>query len=479
MRKLSLGIFFIVVGVILVSPFLMGVTAQKSFESYIQYINSQTPAVQLKIEDYQKGWLTSKAVIGMNIDLDKPIGDVSIPFKLKFIENIHHGPILFDMNFKLAQAYFETSFNLSDATKKKLGEFVTFAPGFPSLSSNILLTLQGNFEGTFQLPEFRVTSLENKDHYMVWKGLEGNTTFDRSFTKTAGQAKMKGLTLTGKKSALNMGDTDLRYNLIRKEHELWTGDITVKQNDVVAQDNQDEVFKLTSFTVKSVTQLVNDFLSYHFNFDLNKLFAESKEYGPFSVDLHINNLDAKVVSRLQENIEKANNPNLSETERQMIVMAVLPSLPGILTAMTEFTVDASLKLPQGLMTSKGSIRVNGDPTSAGMFNVMKLRSQLQANLDTKLPVAVLKEALLGKEMIKLQKEQILLVRQAKAHQENQTGHVVKPLTAEEIKTKSQEEVDAKLAKWEGAGFLQRSEDNYIINLWIDKGQLKVNGRMVN
>src|SRR5690606_15803184 len=97
--------------------------------------------------------------------------------------------------------------------------------------------------------------------------------------------------------------------------------------------------------------------------------------------------DVKTLARIQGNLEKANSPSLSSSEKQMIMMALLPSLPNIITPKSEINIDADFNTPDGKVTAKGYLRLKGNDGDA--INMMNLRKNLLVDIEAKAPSIII------------------------------------------------------------------------------------------
>lgn len=477
MKKLSIGLVLVTVAAVLSMPLIMGFIAEHSLRDYIEYANQQTPIIKFDIKEYSKGWLNSNAKIGVKFDLrSKSTGELKV-IEIEFNEKVHHGPIIFRKGSKLALAYFESSFVMHDDTKKYLDEVAKFTPSYPRLDSTIVLGFDRQFTADFSVPSFKAISSKNNQEYFEWQGMQGTATMSKEFNKTFGNTEIPGITIVDDKISITIGKMKADYDLMKNDNEIWSGDMRISQGNIIVKGKDNEVFELDKFTLKSVTTLINNFLSYHFNFDMTHALADEKKYGPFKLNFEIKNLDASMISKLQDNVKKANNPNLSNNERQMIIMALLPTLPGIITPMTELTLDADLKLPEGVLESKGYIRIKHNGKKEGPVNIMLLRKELLASLDARFPVKVAHFIAKRNVAEKLGKEQLQHQQLAAMHPDKKQAF--KQLSKEAMDKMAETRTVKQLSQLENSGVLKKSGDYYVLKLWLEDGHLKVNGRALN
>lgn len=494
MRKL-LSFLLLLVVVIAALPFAMGFVAKNKFIDFVHNID-KTPNVQVEVKDYRRGYRQSSADLVVTLSEHalrkkgaKPGGDMQFTFH----HIIKHGPLLFENNkmhwgYALSQGRFEVDSDI----KQQLSSLLPAGQTLPQLKTHALFTLAGGVNVTLAVPAF---TLEKKgEGTFAWEGMTATWNYSRGMNKMNGDLLLDKLHITTPMMQLQQDKVSVTYDQ-RQAEGLWVGTADMNYPQLQVMVNGQPRLSVKNFTLQSESNIAQKLLGMTLNLTVDKWQFEDALYGPGKFVLAINKLDAATLIKIKDQLEAADDASMSQQQRQLMLMSMLPMLPALLDKGAEVQVHTlNLTTPEGLLRANAKVTLMPPADNApakGMFAMIK-RVQAQANLEV--PAALVKKYLHSSSRSAIARQQRIKAIMAKHKQQAQQKQnqavaanstaaqtpaaVPQPvtLTPAQIDQQAAEQTQQKIAKWLSGGLLIQEGEIYKVNIKFNNGQLIVNGK---
>ncbi|WIO75086.1 YdgA family protein [Porticoccaceae bacterium LTM1] len=222
---------------VLAGPFITAGVAKQSIENDIAMIN-EIPGYKAELVEYEKGWLSSSAVLTLGIDTEMMFGPAmadlpasereifkSMPNIARFELSMGHGPVIFADGGKLGLASINGTLDLSHSDKavelqKKLGidSFMTYSS---------LINYFGNASFTANSPKF--TFNPDEDTTITFGGIDLNGGYERSNRKGDVSGQIGEILVEASEGTLRVEPMILSSNMeyISPMIQLGSGDFKV------------------------------------------------------------------------------------------------------------------------------------------------------------------------------------------------------------------------------------------------------------
>lgn len=521
MKKGLLSLIILIVLGGLGGYYYVGVMAEKEFKQGIGELNAvleieaDGSKVNVSIQNYNRGFFTSKADLVLNMDVQVPsspnspamrMPSLSYPIKL----SIEHGPFLIGQR-KLGIGYAKAHVSVPEKMKGMVKMLFSDESTLPSVDMSWYINF--NQDSTFQLsiPSFKLVATGHRGTFN-WKGLDTHLKMTEAGKKIKGATIINGLELESQRVNFTVAESRFDYDMHHSPEKMWLGEVSFKLPAIDMISDGKAIFKLTDFTMKTHADVKQALLNMGMISTLTKCVVMGQAYGPGVFDMALNGFHAKTFSELQLKIQAINNPTYSKAQKQQMLMALMPEFVKLIAngASVELR-KLTLTMPEGDLSANAKLSV---PKNITLKDPVHLMSQLDLVAHVSIPKTILKTVLVNQAKNKIVDNQRLLkatklsdgtmdetslandtnqdtdsssqetksadnttesAQQTTSSSTVQSDTNNKILSSSEIQTLATQQGEAQLEKLVDHNLLKDEGNNYVIDLTFNKGHLMVNG----
>lgn len=519
MKKI-IGLVVILAALVLGSYYGMGLITERTIEKNVEVIN-QSNGLYVDIPQYNRGWFTSSAVLNWRLHVpehltkDQNGQSITVPaqdYTLQMPLTIYHGPIIFsDNGVKFGLGYAHSDIAMPPAFDEKFANLFTGESTKPKLSLNLFVNYLNNSQLHLDVPAFKLIAKQGGNQF-EWDGMDSHISVSSSLRNIDGGLTIDGASLSKNTTKATLAKVSSSYNLHQTDEGLYLGEASLSLPSFLITENGQPVFDLEQFDMNSSSDIQDGLFNTSFKASLKKVVAQGKTYGPAALEMSLKNLDAQVLAEI--NTQANAMQQGTDAQRQQALIAILPNLPKLFSKGAQFGITKlSFVVPEGMI--EGDLLVSLPAGDVG--NPFQLVQKVQGHGKLKMPATVVKSVLVTSIKQKLQSQQQqqpslqqAMVQQMKSNekaepqtttpaqpqtttqdqaatsttQDNQpapapttaTSDQTKPLSAEEINQQAVTEADQKLSAMTQVGLLTLQDNEYVIEVNLEQGQLTVNGK---
>ncbi len=529
MKKL-IGLVVIVAALVLGGYYGMGVVTERTLKRTVDIIN-QSNGLFVDIEQYDRGWFTSTALLNWRLHIperlvkDQNGQSTTVPaqdHKIQMPLTIYHGPIIYsDTGVRFGLGFAQSELLMPTAYMQKFSNLFTSESDQPKLRLSIFVNYLNNSRLHIGLPGFKLIAKQGGDQF-EWSGMDSDFSVSSNLRNIDGSVTIDGASLIKNKMKATLGKVSSDYDLHQTDSGLYLGDASLSLPSLVIAQNDQKVFELEQFSLRSNSDIESGLFSSYFQTSLDKLTMHNKIYGPAILEMSIKNLDAEVLASINEQANKMHQ-GASDSERQQALFALLPQLPKLFSRGAQFEISKlSLVMPEGAVEGDMLVSLPQGDSS----NPFQLLQKVQGRGKLKIPAPVLKEFMtlsIKQKLISQPSMQQAMVQQlqnnaaaqtpaaaptdpqtaaptgtpavttpppadpalaATAAQPQATAPTVtqdpsKPMTVADIEQQAQAQTDQKLSALVQSGLLSLQGNEYVIEVNFVQGQLSINGKPFN
>lgn len=499
MKKLT-GLVVLLAALVLGSYYGMGYLTEKKLKESLALV-SQSNGVTASVGSYNRGWFKSQAVINWGLHLPEhtttsPSGQVqTIPatdLDMQLPVTIYHGPFIFANNEpRFGLGYAETSVDMPEKYIKDFNEAFTDQSTKPKLNLSLFVNYFNTASLDLGVPAFKLFLKQGGE--FDWLGMTSSTEISSNLDSVEGNVTVEGLNVAKDQMKTTMGTVTSEYNLHKSDLGFYLGDGSFSFPSLVVTNNGVKLFEISQLDTHSDANIDAGLFNTHFKASVEKIIANDKNYGPGNIDIALRNLDAVVLAKLNDQLNQAQQ--VSDLERQKIMLSMLPELPKLFSKGPEFEIrELSMVMPQG--TIDGNLMISLPKADAG--NPFELIQKIQGKGKLRIPAEVVKmlltESIKQKLMAPQQPAQAIqdgIVQQMQQQQAAPaagtdttatpapTPAPAAPTASADIMQQAANTADQQLQAMVASGVLTQQGTDYLIELNLDKGQLSVNGKPFN
>lgn len=492
MRKL-LVLVVVLVAFVLVLPFSMGMLAKTRLTKMVNHINEQSPNVQVSIEKYDRGWLSSQADFKFTVSVaGKPALQAKLrqdEVKFTVREDIKHGPIIFSNGLQVGQALADGHIVLDDNVQAKINALFKDQKEKPSMDFRILIQLFGSTVTKLDVPAFTY-NIVGKEGAIKWKGLQGKWKLASNMKKVDGHLTFSGFNVTSPRIEMEFANLILKFRQHEDASGLWIGKGGMSLPMIKVSELGKEKFLLTDLSLDSESNIDSALMTAGFNSKLGKVIFNGTSYGPGEFNSKLKNLDVDVLVKIRDKVNSINKANVPAGQRRMMAVSLLPMLPKLLDKGAEYQLEKfSFKFPEGDVTASGHAKMMKASPENNLPMPLGLKTRLDAKFDLSIPKTLAKRAMTlsnlrkiaRKQRIQLYKQQQMQKRQAQmAMDPTQTTppapvQQYQALNGAEMQSMAAQTTEQQLSLWVSNGMLKEVGDSYQVSIIFKGGRLLING----
>jgi uncharacterized protein YdgA (DUF945 family) len=292
--------------------------AKEAYRTLILAI-SESPNTRLLETSYEEGWLQSRAQASVEISgtageafqqwlvglgRDEVRGRVGI----RMDQTIEHGYTPFldwltgGMEGTPVVGRIETRLELDQETQSELAAVMSRLPGV-SISTKIRAS--GIGESTVDVPAQRLESKlagdEGGGWQARWEGLQGNVVYTTDFGHIAASFRTAGIEGGSAESVFALRDLQWTADLTRDESGLMVGDVgtSVGSFRLASREEGGPRFELDRWRMHQSNAVQAGSFDGALEVRIQAIRVGDQAFGPGSVELQLENLDARSLARLQ------------------------------------------------------------------------------------------------------------------------------------------------------------------------------------
>lgn len=474
MKKLT-GLVIILAVLVLGGYYGMGVITEKTIKRNIEVIN-QSNGLYAEIEQYNRGWFKSNAQIKWRMHVPERIVKdangqsqtvAAQDYQMDMPVKIFHGPFIFTGKHVLfGMGYAESDIPFPEKYTEQFNTNFTTDSIKPKLDLSIFVNYVNKSTVGLKLPTFKLIGKDGAQ--FDWMGMNSTTSMSSGMEQVKGGIVIDGMKFSKEGTNASLGKVSSDYDLHKTPSGLFLGDASFSLPIFEVTVKDQKIFSLQELVMNSDSDIDKSLFNMHFNLSLKSILANGKSYGPGDFEVALRNLDADVLTKINQQATAMQNG--TDAERQQAMLAMLPELPKLFSKGAEFEISKlSVKLPEGAI--EGNLFV-GLPKSEST-NPFELIQKIKGNATLKVPTAVVKQLMhqsVLQQMAKQPEMQQALIQQLQSAQSqaNQTVPTSDQLAAMQT--------DKQIAALEQTGLISVQGSDYLIEVSLEQGKFTVNGK---
>lgn len=503
MKKLA-GVVVILVVLLMGGYYGMGILTEHTLKQNIDIAN-RANGLFIDIVQYNRGWFVSSAQLNVKLTIPERVVKgqnkqmTTVPAEVYSMEvpfDVFHGPIIYTKaQVMFGVGYAQTRLDLPEAFKDQF--YKTFASNstLPVLDLAVFLTYLNSSHLKINLPPFTLFG-KTHDGQIEWLGMGAHVNISNDTRHIDGNLTLKGVNIEKNKTKAILGQFNNYFTLYKTDVGLYLGKAGFSLPSLAVFDDGKSIFELNKFSAQSDSEINDGLLHSSFKLSLDKVVAKGQVYGPVKFNMSINNLDAKVLAKINEQANKIQQG--SEAERQQAMFAILPELPKLVGQGASFEISTlSVRMPEGELAGNVKIALPKDNSSNPFKLLQKVYGEGRIQMPSVIVKQLVEEALKQKLMQQSALQQAMVsqmqnnsattashTQQPAATEQEPASHSDQvaqsaPMTEEAAAKQAKAEVENKLSALLGAKLLVEKGSDYMVEFKFDQGQLTINGQPFN
>ncbi len=483
MKKLAI----IVVVVLLCVVGWAGATYVVSGKVESQYFNlleqnAHWGPVTLTSKSYQRGFLTSKAEMLLEMKIPKTaIEEGEEPtvetVQLVFEHTLHHGPLPIvagQASLSPALALVDTRMVLFSPEDEALEELLQNIPELKDSFVHIRFGFDGSANGKIEIPPFEKHMEEGA---FVWGGFTATTDYAPGAGTLVGTVDMPKLEIHLDDGSLSWSGVSGDFDLVEVLPMLFVGTSQMVSGgmEVDFSDGEGEestVVQVNEFKVVTESSFDGQLVQATQSMNFDGATFDGESYGPLIFDVELKNMDGQALSDYQVKV-MAIYREADTLEPDALVAELLPLYSDLsmklMTGSPEFNIKRFyVNTPKGEAEGTFKLKLN-KPTDEAPENLAAIFGYLQY-LDSSADLSVdesLLRVLLASNMKNSVKLELEAVRKAGVEVE---------MSDEEVDVMVEQQLDQQLEMLIAQNLIVRDGGKIRSNATFNDGQLLVNGQ---
>ncbi|RLD11682.1 MAG: hypothetical protein DRI44_03095 [Chlamydiae bacterium] len=386
MKKIILGIIFLFIATVLVTPFFVGIAAEKTINKQIDKM-AQTANISIS-NVYKRNWFSSHANTIFNLSqllpslgltqLDSISGLTNISVKIR--SEIIHGP------FTMKRFYSKQPLSMPVLGVIKSHITILFPPDIlnfaPAITAYTSIFPNGSASGVFSIPGINYTD-NITDQSLISGNISGETGLAKKGTilylnfhtpkilleNHKNSAEIKGLNCSWHNSKGAKGISAISFGL--RINSLTTGKTKI-----------DKIFFSSTKKEKSGNLFFNAKLS------IMAIKDENTNFGPVKIGLNCKNIKKDVYLQLLSLANDAKKEPENQFARVLLMAQIMGLLPELLAESPEINLEEfKIGTPTGNILINANIKA-GNSKIVNPNNLKKIIKSINANFTMTIPDSI-------------------------------------------------------------------------------------------
>lgn len=454
------GILLSLVVLLLIAYTIMGFIVKNTLNQNINSI-PQNSIVGVKLNDYQRGWFSSQAVLSIKMNIpaqeskdEHGVAKMQPPvnFELNYPLIIKHGPVICsDSGIHLGIGYVTTQ---------------------PQSHYYVVVNFFNETWARYAFPSFTFKGGSGADFAeFSWQGLSATLGTSASLNNILGDWNLYGLNGSANNAAFQLGKVSDEFNLTHARDGLWLGKNHFSLLSASMSQANQKLFDLQGVELGSSSGVTEGLFNVDFSLSMDKLFVDNKTYGPGSLQLAIRNLDADAMASINQRAWTAMQNNQNSV---LLIPELLSNVPKLLSKGSELEFSAAVGLPEGKTTATFKLTL----PKTDISDPAQLLQKANGTGQVKAPISVVKELITA------------LLKNNNKQQERTTPTSQQPTTATSLPAIStvtsaptnpddeiQKQADKVLQNLLEKGYIKVDGNSYFVDLKIENQKIFMNGQL--
>ena len=497
MKKYLISTVAVAISAGLGAPYYFGIKAEETLTAQ-QKLLQESGFLTVESHQYDRGWFgaTETTVIRLKPTLLQNTQQY-LPDNLKtvlqepitVVNHISHGPFAGGFG---TQAHVETEFKYHPETEKVLSRF--FGQQAPLTMSN---TIYFGGSGKLQLsvPAFDYEELSGIK--LSWKGLSGNTDYEKDFQSyrhdyiapslqlklaDKGDVSMENLHFQSETSdglnKLSLGKSSITLDkfLLQWKENI---DYNVKLNELINLVTNLQIgafvnptgsiapskIEVSKLKFDTNTNEVDKFINSEGRFQFEELVYGEDKYGPLDINVAAEHLDGKGLQALKSKLAEVANKKMSEEEIQNALLQTAKNeASGLFTNDPVLNVKTfKFIMPQGQVDVSGKLAFKG-LAAKDLNSLSEMLKKTHADFNVSVPKKLL-------EQMAINQARSLFSVNAEDEEAGRAG-------IEDINETLRLMVDSTVKSMAQEQYLTLEENNIKTHLTLQNNELKLNGKVL-
>lgn len=388
MKKLLGGITFLLLALVLASPWFVGGQIESYYNTLIEEARQEAPQLDFSDRTYNRGWFSSTVTGTLGFNGLFPMEEM--PVTVRYESRIVHGPLFWsDLASAPAGLALDKThlwIELKEGQEVESQELVELFKAIPQFNSVSVVTFDRNIATTFDISAFTKTMDDAEKPFTIdFQGMHGTSNynvvtkeivFDATFPRLSFEESkdetlfFDNLVLKGSQKGL---ENNARYDLasfafLSKESGI---DVAMKELYIAAGNND-------------AGEVYNSYLDSGFQ----SLKVKDQSYAPAEFSLGLENLDKEALASLKKSINEAvaKSQEMGEEMMGMVIMGkVMELLPEFLKRDPKLIIK-KIHLGTGKdqsLDAKGYATIDGEEAvklMAGPMFIQAVDAEFEASL---------------------------------------------------------------------------------------------------
>lgn len=425
---------------------------------------------------------------GKNEQLPASQQDVIASFVID--EKIYHGPFYWgkdaegESHFGFGRGYFVSMAKPDEPTSQWLQAQGLRANGNNWEERTAEISLLGQIQATSTVSPL---TFKNSDTNLNWQGAKTRMTLSPGLSSLNASVMIGNLSYIQEHASLAIPSANVNVKL-RYKDGLWVGSSALKIPQMMTNRDDKAEMTLDNLVLQGNSNVSGNLLSTVITLGADNLQIGAVDYGPFSYNLNVKNVDANAWLKLRD--------LASQYDALMSANALEYNLKltqyhrGWFSSNAQIVLTISRPKPTGLikrqlhnLTRQSELLIVGNEISKTLPTIVNKGAQfsLQPTPAHAQPNMLQIDASLAFPKV-LQAQDIgQLIEKAEAHVKILfLADLIKMATARQYPDKSNADVNATaealLNKWVASGYLSKNNAQYLFGLDYSQGKLSLNGK---
>ena len=458
MKKL-VGLGVVIATLILGGYYGMGVITERTLKKNIVMIN-QSNGLTIEVVKYDRGWCHSKALLNWSMhipartvtnDSGQTTTAPAQDYQMQMPLDIDHGPMMIvDSKPLFGLGFARSEIVLPKPYAEQFASTFTAQSTQPVLHLGVFVSYLNDSTLRMRLPTFKLISKDGNSQF-EWLGMSSDINISSGGNNVNGHVAFEGINWLKDQVNAALGHVTSDYDLHRTNLDLYLGNANLTLPSLHVTQGDKSLLDVEKLNVHSSSDIKEGLFNSNFKATLSKLLTNDKIYGPALLDVSIQNLDAAVLAKMNDQANAMQQG--SDVQPNQVMLSLMPELPKLLSKGAKFEVsELSLAMPEGII--KGTLVVS--LPSSGVDNPFQLIQKIQGQGKFVFSAAVMKQLVSDSIKHKLQQKE-------------------PGVLAQDI----DQQASAQLAAMVQSGLLSLQGSDYVIEFKLAEGQLSVNAKPFN
>jgi len=333
-----------------VAPFALGFKVKSDYTKLVNQF-AKNLQVDIQIIQYDQGVFSSEAITVLQIP--------DIPEKIQFKEEIIHGPLYLGLlsqgKSPLAAAVVKGQLDISTSQKEMVRKI--FAGNNPLVYQSVV-SFAGDVETQGYVPAINTTFEDEMGPVTIQSsGMVIHETFSADNNMMKGEAEVPVFKINSQTLALNAEAITLSFSGSMGSNQIIIGDSVVSFN-LLDIDSGEDQFAIRDFTLRSVTSENNALINSGAQISAREVLASNQKFGPVSLNLSLNGLNAQSLTQIQKLQKEAENQMKEGIPPEQINAMLTGEIMGLVP---ELIKEAEINInPLSLNSELGKLEADMD-----------------------------------------------------------------------------------------------------------------------